>query len=60
MITGESLTLFAPNKPTKEEAHDLAMQMFAFCPDIIMQGYESIYALADILTKSDIWYFWWD
>lgn len=60
MITGESLTLFAPNKPTKEEAYDLAMQMFAFCPDIVMQGYESIYALADVLTKSDIWYFWWD
>lgn len=60
IITGESLELVPVRKPTKEEAYDLALQMFAFCPDIIMQGYESIYALADALTKSDIWYFWWD
>ena len=38
----------------------LALRMYAFCPDIVTQGVGSIWALADSLRASDIWYFWWD
>ncbi len=44
----------------KETALAVANEMFAVCPDIVWQGKESIGRLADTLTKSTVWYFWWD
>lgn len=38
----------------------LALEQYAWCPDIVDQGCETVEALADTLTKSTVWYFWWD
>ncbi|MCI9332694.1 MAG: DUF4253 domain-containing protein [Oscillibacter sp.] len=50
--------LSAPVK--REEAMELAMEQYAFCPDIVDQGCESVGYLADSLSKSTKWFFWWD
>lgn len=59
-ISADTLELVPARRPTAEEALELAKQMYMFCPDIVEQGVGSIRALADTLTKSDVWYFWWD
>lgn len=59
-VSGGTLELVPTRKPTISEACELARRMYAFCPDIVEQGTGSILALADSLTKSDVWYFWWD
>ena len=38
----------------------LALEQYAFCPDIVEQGCGTIGYLADTLAKSNKWYFWWD
>lgn len=45
----------------KEEALRLAAEQYAFCPDRVeeCEKRKSVGALADSLTKSKIWYFWW-
>ncbi len=60
-VSDDALELVPARRPDAEEAYRLAQEMFAFCPDIVCQGdTPSIHALADSLTKSDVWYFWWD
>lgn len=59
-VRGDMLELIPARRPQSEEAYQLALEMFAFCEDIIMEETETIHALADSLTKSDIWGFWWD
>lgn len=43
-------------------AQKLALEQYAFCPDRVEQCEEdgSVGKLADSLTKSTVWYFWWD
>lgn len=45
---------------TDEGAESLAKEHFAFCCDIVMQGSETIRALASTLKNSTLWYFGWD
>ena len=42
----------------RSAAIGLALEQYAFCPDII--DFRSLEALADTLTQSTVWYFWWD
>ncbi len=57
----DTLELVPARRPNAEEACQLAREMYAFAPDIVCQGdMPSVCALADSLTKSDVWYFWWD
>ncbi len=57
----DCLDLVPARRPNAEEAFRLAQEMYAFAPDVVCQSdTPSIYALADSLTKSDVWYFWWD
>ena len=44
----------------REQALDLALEQYAYCNDIVDQGVETIGRLADGLSKSFYWYFWWD
>lgn len=44
----------------KEEIRKIAREQFAFCPDIIYQGYDEIEKLGNALFNSKVWYFWWD
>ena len=45
----------------KEEAARLAAEQYAFCPERVedCEKRRSVGVLADSLTKSKIWYFWW-
>jgi len=43
-----------------EEAEALAKEQFAFCPDIVFQGTDTIRALASTVKNSPAWFFWWD
>lgn len=46
----------------KENAWELAKEHYAFCPDRVDQGTHSgtIGEVADCISKSNVWYFWWD
>ncbi len=45
---------------TRDEALALAREIFAYCPDIVLQGTGTLSALAATLMVSDLWEFWWD
>jgi len=53
-------------KPPQQvlEAERLALQQFAFCPDLVLQAHrndgDSVRALASHLVDAKAWYFWWD
>lgn len=55
---------FYVKTPVKDvqQARKLALEHYAFCPDRVWQCEEdgSVGKLADSLTKSTVWYFWWD
>lgn len=59
VISGSELEFTAP-PVSKEAAFELAREHFAFCPDNVLQNIGTIGRLADELTKSAVWYFWWD
>jgi hypothetical protein len=42
------------------DAAALAKKMYAFCPDIVDQGTESVDALAEEIQKVNGFFFWWD
>ena len=60
VITRDVLEYSLPAPVGREKAMDLALEQYAFCPDIVNQGCESVGYLADSLAKSTKWYFWWD
>ncbi|WP_194097736.1 DUF4253 domain-containing protein [Marivivens aquimaris] len=45
---------------TAEDALKLAEEHYAYCPDRVDQGSDSLDALACWLLKNPSWYFWWD
>lgn len=45
---------------TREAAMALAHEQFAYCPDIVVQGTDTISNLAATLLGGGVWYFWWD
>ena len=45
---------------TREEAMELARVQFAYCPDIILQGTETLERLAAEILGARYWFFWWD
>lgn len=50
-----------PAEPAaRKQALDLAREQYAYCPDIVDQGAESVGQLAATLPESTRWYFWWD
>jgi hypothetical protein len=60
-INGDTLNLKVARRPSsREQALALAREQYAYCPDIVDQGTESLSALAASLIASDWWYFWWD
>ena len=60
MMTGDTLVMLPARMPDQAEAYELALKIWPFCPDLITQGYGSVHALADALTRSTVWRFWWD
>jgi len=59
-VSHDVLEYLAPEPVEKQDARILAREMIAFCPDIIEQGEAEPGELAESLTESAIWFFWWD
>ena len=58
---GDVLELRVLKPPqTLEEARALARVQYAYCPDIVEQGVQTLENLARTLVNSSVWYFWWD
>lgn len=45
---------------TAEQALRVAAEHFAFCPDLVWQGAESLRAYAAVIRERATWWFWWD
>jgi len=45
---------------TPEQAIAVALEHFAYCPDSVLQGMETIERLAASLIGARFWSFWWD
>ena len=62
-VTSDELEFRVSNPPTDmEEAYALAKEQYYFCQDRVEQYADeyNLMTLADNLTKSRYWYFWWD
>jgi hypothetical protein len=60
-MSGDVLNIRVKKRPgNKTQAMLLATEMYHYAPDIVLQGTETISALAASLMESDYWYFWWD
>lgn len=60
VVIGHDTVEFQAPDLDKKTAIAVAKEHYAVCPDIVDQGVGTIGALADSLTKSIVWYFWWD
>ena len=61
MVSCDSWQLTLTNPPViDDEAELLAQEHFAFCPDSVLQGTETIRRLASLLKDATAWFFWWD
>ena len=60
-VISEGIIEFAvPHPVSEEESLPLAEEHYAFCTDIVDQNLGTINALADVLRKSTVWFFWWE
>ena len=60
-VIAHDIVEFTVSQPvSEEESLPLAKEHYAFCTDIVDQNVGTINALADILRKSTVWFFWWD
>jgi hypothetical protein len=60
-MTSDVLVLAVQGPPmTIDDALPIAAEHYAFCPDTVDQGVGTIRALAEELTASIRWRFWWD
>ena len=60
-VISEGIIEFAvPHPVREEESLPLAKEHYAFCTDIVDQNLGTINALADVLRKSTVWFFWWE
>lgn len=63
VISHDTLEFVVRNRITEDsKAWELAKEQYAFCPDRVDQCTASytIGELADCISKSTVWYFWWD
>lgn len=44
----------------KNQWNNLALEQYLYCGDIVLQGIGSVENLKNTISKSKIWYFWWD
>ncbi len=60
VISHDTLEFSAQPLPDDGAAAAAALEQYAFCPDVIEQGFEVMGRLAGSLRNSTVWYFWWD
>jgi hypothetical protein len=59
--TGDVLEFSVARPPkNRKDAMTLAGEQYAYCPDIVEQGVETLEALAATVLKAPVWFFWWD
>lgn len=59
-MSHDELEFFLPAPVPENSALELALEHYGFCPDVYQGGDYPLGALADSLSHSKIWYFWWD
>ena len=59
-MSHDELEFFLPSPVPENKALGLAIEHYGFCPDINQGVDYPLGALADSLSRSKIWYFWWD
>jgi Domain of unknown function (DUF4253) len=60
-INHDTINIRVKRRPAdRAEALALAREHYAYCPDTVDQGMDTIEALAALLLVSDWWFFWWD
>jgi len=57
-MSHDELEFLLPAPVPKEQAIDVAVEQYGFCPDLDQNA--SIGTLADTIHQSTVWYFWWD
>lgn len=62
VVSHDVLEFDVPQPVGRDRAAELAMEQYMYCPDIVDQGGDdaTVGMLADTLTKSTVWFFWWD
>ena len=62
VMTHDELELVLPKPVSGEDAMEVALEQYGFCPDVTDWGREdaTVGCLADTLRQSTVWYFWWD
>lgn len=57
----DSMNVRVARKPeTRSEALALAREHYAYCNDVVDQGYDTLSRLAASLKSGSWWWFWWD
>ncbi len=57
----DTMNIRAARRPeTREEALLLAREQYAYCSDLVDQGYGTLSRLAASLQSDPWWWFWWD
>lgn len=60
-LSGDVVECLVPRPPIeKADVLRLAGEQYAYCGDIVDQGFESVAKLASSLAGAKVWYFWWD
>lgn len=57
----DTMNIRVENRPeTRDEALALAREQYAYCSDLVDQGYGTVSRLAASLKSDSWWWFWWD
>ena len=60
-LSSDTMNLRVAMRPqTREEALALAREQYAYCNDLVDQGYGTLSSLAAFLKADPWWWFWWD
>ena len=61
-MSHDELEFLLPAPVPKEQAVEVAVEQYGFCPDVVDQEQDdpTVGNLADVLRQSTVWYFWWD
>ena len=59
-ISSDVILYHVPKPVGTQSAYELALEQTAYAPDIVMQGYNTVWSLAKQLEQASFWYFWWD
>jgi hypothetical protein len=59
-MTSDIIELHVRKPPSASQSLAVAREQYAYAPDIVDQGTDTVEALAKTIANSDGWFFWWD